>query len=246
MNKLKNLLNTILDAIFPKNITCISCNEELRNEQEKEFCICAACKEKLVYIGDKTQEISNKNLGFTDFVTVFAYDGIARNLIIGFKDGNKPYLGEYIGNFLIAEYKKKSKTVELVTYVPSSKDKINQRGFDPMEIVTKVFSKGSGIKAVCMLKRKNKQIGQTESVERYQNIKGQFEFCGENIKGKSILLIDDVVTTGATAAECSKLLINNGAKKVVLLTFAEAKSFSDYKHQIIKRMEKHSNDRIIC
>lgn len=240
--KIKKFFNVILDAIFPKNITCISCNAELQNDAERKLCICAPCQGKLVYIGDKTQEIANKELGFSEFVTVYAYEGVARSIIIGYKDNNKPYLGEYIANFLINEFNKSKKKVDLVTFVPSSKDKVAQRGFDPMKIVADFFSKGTSIKIVDILSRKSKHKDQTESDDRYENIKGQFAIKNCDIKGKTILLIDDVVTTGATAAECSNLLVKNGAKKVVLLAFSEAKSFNSYKNKTMKRMENHRLD----
>lgn len=242
MCKLKKILKGILNAIFPPNVTCISCNAELKNDEERKICICGSCQKEFDYIGDRKQKIENKDLYIDEFFTVYAYDGKAKNLVVGFKDGNKPYLGEYIAKFIFDIINQKNIKADYISYVPSSKNKKNKRGYDHMRIVADNLYQLSKIAVIDNLGRHNKGADQTQTADRYKNIKGQFYYINDkNIDGKKIILIDDVVTTGATISECARLLKANKASSVILLTFTEAKSFEDYKISPVKRMLKHND-----
>lgn len=225
----------IMDALFPSDITCICCNGELQNDKERQFCVCSSCERQLDNISHRSQEIDNVNLYFTEFHTVFSYSGAAKNLIVGFKDGNKPYLGEYMARFMHSVFLAQYTVADCVAYVPASSKKAAKRGYDHMKIIAEHFAKMSNLPLIMALKRSEQSEDQTESEDRYANIKGQFSLQ-ENIKGRRVLLLDDVVTTGATASECAKVLIEGGAAHVALLTFAEAASFSQYKEHAARRM----------
>lgn len=233
---LSKIWNGIINALFPPDITCICCNAELRNYEERRFGVCAVCDKELDNISYKKQEIANPNLFFTEFYTVFNYSGAAKKLIVGFKDGNKPYLGEYMARFMYDAFREKS-IADCIVYVPASSKKAALRGYDHMKLVAEKFAKLSGIPLFSALKRIKQSEDQTESDDRYANIKGQF-VLQEAVCGSRVLLLDDVVTTGATASECAKTLIEGGAKAVVLLTFAEAASFGQYKSYAVKRMQE--------
>lgn len=245
--KIEEVINITKNILFPKFITCISCGKELINEKEREFSLCKECYEKMKFIGEKIHNIENESLYFKYHLALFSYEDISRKLILHFKDNNNPYLGYYLSNFLYFYYQKNiDKHFDCISFVPSSKKKTRFRGYDPMKIVADEFSKSTKIKLANVLGRKNKSVDQTQSKERYENIKNSFFVVEDKIniiKDKVIVLLDDVVTTGATAKECSKLLIENGAKEVFLYTFAEAKSFRDYKDKNIKRMELHRVDK---
>lgn len=229
------IINGIIDALFPPNITCICCNDELRTDEERRFSVCVDCDKQLDNISYKRQEIANPHLFFTKFYTVFRYSGAAKKLIVGFKDGNKPYLGEYMARFMYEACREKSR-FDCIVHVPASSKKAAQRGYDHMKLVAERFSRLSGIMLFSALKRTKQGEDQTESADRYANIKGQF-VLQEGVEGRRVLLLDDVVTTGATASECAKTLLEGGATEVTLLTFAEAASFEQYKSYAASRMQ---------
>lgn len=241
MSRIRKIINIVLETIYPQNVTCISCNDELQNDKERDNLLCDKCEKEFQYIGDKVQEIENKELQIDNFYTVYAYDGRAKNLVVGFKDGNKPYIGNYIAKNLFGLIQEKMVEADLICYVPSSKQKKSKRGYDHMRIVANTLSKMSNIKVNNSLGRRSKGADQTETEDRYKNIKGQFYYIEANdIKSKTIILIDDVVTTGATISQCAGLLKQNGAGKVILITFTEAKSFADYKCAQVRRMARNS------
>lgn len=107
-----------------------------------------------------------------------------------------------------------------------------QRGFNQAELLAKVVSRRSGVGITNALRRRKQtdpQAGLTRS-QRRTNVAGAFEVSRrEQVEGRHVLLIDDVLTTGATAGACAAALKRAGARRVTLLTLARAdrrKSFS--------------------
>lgn len=108
--------------------------------------------------------------------------------------------------------------------VPLSKKGLISRGFNQSLLISKMLSKELGIllftNTLLKIKDTLPQIG-LNAKQRMKNIKGAFA-VSSNIKGLKLLLVDDVMTTGATARECSKALINAGAKEVIVITLARS------------------------
>ncbi|OGW56791.1 MAG: hypothetical protein A2Z09_01720 [Nitrospirae bacterium RBG_16_43_8] len=108
--------------------------------------------------------------------------------------------------------------------VPLSKSALRERGFNQSLLMAKVISKKlkTPLYMDILLKRKDTlpQVG-LSSKERMKNLKGVFKTSGK-INKLRLLLLDDVMTTGATARECSKTLMSAGAKEVIVITLARA------------------------
>ncbi len=108
--------------------------------------------------------------------------------------------------------------------VPLSKKGLRERGFNQTLLISRVLSKELEIPLYIdmLLKRKDTppQIG-LNAKERIKNLRGAFEVSGK-INDLRLLLLDDVMTTGATARECSKTLIKAGAKEVIVITLARS------------------------
>lgn len=116
--------------------------------------------------------------------------------------------------------------VEIVVPVPLHPKREKRRGFNQAQIIAKELGYIIGIKLVDrnLIKRKN-ILPQTVLVakDRLKNVEGAFEVKNsDEIKGKIVLLIDDVYTTGATIRECSAVLNDAGAKEVRAITIAQA------------------------
>jgi len=108
--------------------------------------------------------------------------------------------------------------------VPLSKSALRERGFNQSLLMAKVISKKlkTPLYMDMLLKRKDTlpQVG-LSAKERMKNLKGAFKTSGK-INKLRLLLLDDVMTTGATARECSKTLMSAGAKEVIVITLARA------------------------
>lgn len=112
--------------------------------------------------------------------------------------------------------------LDIITFSPRRKSQIRSYGFDQAEEMAKAISIKTNIPHRRLLKRRGfsnpqKKLG---AKSRKKNIIGKF-YCTENLQGKRILLVDDVVTTGATVGECAKMLKLQGAKSVYVWTLAQ-------------------------
>jgi ComF family protein len=107
---------------------------------------------------------------------------------------------------------------------------LRERGFNQAVLLVRELSRQTGIPFRKRILRKRKPTVPQVSLsgaEREKAVRGSFHVVGrEELEGKSILLVDDVYTTGATVNECSKVLLAGGAKRVDVLTLAHAVKMS--------------------
>jgi competence protein ComFC len=110
----------------------------------------------------------------------------------------------------------------IITYVPTAGSHVRERGFDGTALIAKNLAKIRGYKIKPMLIKLNsnqqKGVGRKE---RLAQLKGSFGVINfDVVRGAEILLVDDVVTTGATIEECCRMLLKSGAKSVDVAVFA--------------------------
>lgn len=123
---------------------------------------------------------------------------------------------------------------DLVTSVPLNRERINSRGYNQSNLIALPIALAFGVpflpRAVQRVRCTLSQVGLSIS-QRHANVKGAFTAEKSIILGKSVLLVDDVVTTGATIASCSEALIKAGASKVYCISIAKTplKTVSDDK-----------------
>lgn len=112
----------------------------------------------------------------------------------------------------------------VIVYLPRTGKAKRREGFDQSERLAKALSVESGIpfvSAICRTGRSKEQKSLQRN-ERFQNVKGKFSLKNpEDVKGKCVFLLDDIVTTGAGMSECVKLLRHSGAKFVLCLCIAQ-------------------------
>lgn len=109
---------------------------------------------------------------------------------------------------------------DVATYIPATREARRRRGFDHMELITQYFSHLSGICAEqLILKHKTEDQRKLNKEERLRNVFGSFEITA-SVKGRRILLIDDVITTGATLKSAGYVLRQAGADSVEALCLA--------------------------
>ncbi|AIY84591.1 ComF family protein [Clostridium baratii] len=205
LNILEYLKDCFLEIIFPAPYKCIVCNE---TEEEG---LCKECRRTI------TECTESEHFGY--------YKGALKELIFLFKF-NKDFLA---GEILVDLIKDKLNGIEkdyIITYIPISKKSMRKRGFNQCEYIAKKLSKIHGLKCINTLKKikETKCQKQLTKKERLENIKNSFGVIDKKlIENNRFILIDDVLTTGATIKEGIRVLKENGAKEIKLLTIAKSR-----------------------
>lgn len=156
------------------------------------------------------------------------YESVLHELIHAFKYGGNPTLGERLGR-LMADHAYPGfhvRDYSLIVPVPLHSRRLRQRGYNQSVILAREIAKRHG---VAMDFRALRRIVDTDSQtglkkkERQSNIKHAFSLPDpEAIRGRRVLLVDDVYTTGSTLGECARILLEGGADAVGALTLARA------------------------
>lgn len=227
--------NYLLDILFPKFCfgcgkegtflcpDCQSCIEML----EDVFCFCDNPK-RLPEAG-KCSSCRTKKLDGL-FFAVSYQNKLVRKMIQEFKyepfikDLAEPLANLIINHIFLLREGNRFEEGDVLIPIPLTRKKIKNRGYNQSEETAKGLSKELKIPVItdCLIKMKETLPQMELSKEkRKENVKGVFEVKNEEeIKGKKILLVDDVYTTGAAMEECAKILKQAGAKEVWGVTIA--------------------------
>jgi predicted amidophosphoribosyltransferase len=115
---------------------------------------------------------------------------------------------------------------DCISWVPVSKKRLRKRGYDQVELIAKVAAEALGLPLVSTLYKFRDTPPQSsirDFAKRRANVLGAYKpIAPETVSGKRVLLLDDVVTTGATASECARVLLTAGAKDVSFAAVAAA------------------------
>ena len=236
--KMFQFKNKILDLIYPNNIKCGFCNEELNERAHNNTC--CSCLNSLPFITNPCEKCgtelgtSKKGICFRCFKTnrsfdiarsVFSYEGEAKNIVQKIKYFGKVQHIEMIVNYLIEAYQKYSMKADCVTFVPMFKKKLKLRGYNQAKLLAEEFCKQTKLPLYDFCEKIMDNTSQTELdfKARLENVKDTFKFKTElksEIKDKRVLVIDDIFTTGATTNEVCKVLLEKGAKECFVFTLA--------------------------
>ncbi len=226
----KYFANNLFDFILPR--FCCSCKTKLSVNQNT---MCVDCLSKIQRSNSSRlqREFERKffnNKIISEFYSPFVFekDKELQHAIHALKYDKKFPVGIFLGKVLAAEIKS-SKTnwkFDLIIPIPLHQLKKAERGYNQAYYIAKGVGK---IFKVKVSDRSVKRIKYTESQttmnlnEREENISGAFKVkWNTQVRGKNILLLDDVITTGATISECGKILLEAGASKVYAASIAIA------------------------
>ncbi|OGD61939.1 hypothetical protein A2215_02260 [Candidatus Berkelbacteria bacterium RIFOXYA2_FULL_43_10] len=214
-----------LDILFPKvciecrsygGDVCIECVKKIERVKTSTCFYCGKIeKNGLICVGCR----DNNDTNITGIITSTIYEeGPTKEMIHYLKYCGYRDLSEMLGE-LIVERLKYSIIIKgaVVVPVPMHKNREIARGYNQAELLARYVSKELNSPGGLALKRTkdNPQQMKLKRGKRLENIKGSIECIDlELVKGKCVLLIDDVATTGATLSECARVLKDNGAKKV--------------------------------
>ena len=209
----------LINLLFPPK--CILCGKLLeKNEQD----LCRECRvDSPEYPGAKD------TIQFLDsFTAVWYYEGNVRRSLLRYKFYNCRSFANGYGRMLAMKLLRENPDgFDCITWVPVSFLRKLTRGYDQVELLANAVGKELAMEPVPLLKkvRHNRpQSGISGAAERRANVLGAYrELNREAIAGKRILLLDDILTTGATAGECARVLLTNGAKEVHCAAVAAAR-----------------------
>lgn len=218
------LFNKILNIIYPPK--CIFCQQILHHNALLH--ICSDCYNGLPFgqmaVLATAQEDEDN---FCDgAISVFQYTGVVKESLIRFKFYNEPGYYKTYAKLIADKFAKMAdiKQYDLVMSVPLHKHKEVSRGYNQAYLISKELGRELKLpEGSRFLRRSRYTEAQSllDKQKRSQNVKGAFEITSpEKVKGKTILLVDDILTTGSTLEECSRELKNAGAIKVTAVVVA--------------------------
>lgn len=207
----KKIFGFVFDFLFPRK--CGVCNKLNDNF------VCKDCLKKINVF--KIYNFSEEG------IWIYRYEGIVRNLIIDYKFKDKSYLCELFANCILSDgvVCKIIKKYDIILPVPLHKKRFKERGYNQSKLISDILAQKLGVQTFddVLVKIKNTlPQGKNLLHDRRKSIKGAF--CVENpdkIRGKNVLIFDDIYTTGNTANECKKIIEESGAKSVEILTIAK-------------------------
>jgi ComF family protein len=165
---------------------------------------------------------------FTMARALAAFEGSLQAAIHRWKYEGKTHLTPFFADWMAEGLNRywELHFLDLLLPVPLHPQRLRERGFNQALLLTKELSRRTGIPYLkTILKKKKPTLPQVNlsGMEREKGLREAFHVTEkEELLGKSVLLVDDVYTTGATVNECSKVLLKGGAEKVNVLTLAHA------------------------
>ena len=240
---LKYFKEVFFDFLAPKDITCYICGKDLK--KKTKTCICDDCKSKIGFIKFECNKCGRETVGvgyclsctsqkyyFDRAISVADYYSGANLLIYRLKKYSQRYLARSMAYFMYCAYINSGINVDMVLSVPILKQLLKQRGFNQSKDLLIHFNK------LAKLKDMSFNITQVKVVDYQKNLDSKSRFSASRDKyklnnakvfaDKNVLIIDDVLTTGATASEIARILKLAGANKVYVLTFASVMLEKDF------------------
>ena len=219
------LVNWLLELLFPPK--CLLCRRVLADE---ELDLCHDCR-------TSESECTNyqKKLPFIDsWAAVWYYEDTPRRSLLRYKfRGKRSYANGY-GRLLAMKLQERHPDgFDVLTWVPVSPLRKFSRGYDQVELLARAVGAELGIEPIPALRKIRHncpQSGIIGDVQRRANVLGVYRVENpELIRQKKILLLDDIITTGATAGECARVLLTAGAKEIHCGAMAVARHRSNNK-----------------
>lgn len=215
---MKKFINSLLDLIYRKK--CYFCGKSKHSVK-----MCPECFEKLEY----NNFLANRIILGVDIFCAGVYTKELQKLIRGLKYHKQKDLAYYQAKFMYEYFKNidvlQNKEFEVVA-VPQHKNRIKKRKYNHMELVCEEFAKLAkfecNFELIARIKDTKPQYKLSRN-ERLKNLSDAFVVDKTKISEKTVLIIDDICTTGSTFEEMIKVLTKNGVKNIVCFATVSAR-----------------------
>ncbi len=210
-------IQALLELLYPRK--CVLCGKILEQE---ELDLCRKCRVE----GPTCPHLHTK-YPFLDSVTaVWRYEGMVRGSILRYKFQGRRHYADCYGRLLAMKLQQEQREFDLLTWIPISSKRYRRRGFDQVELLARSVGRELGMEPVRLLYKIHDNPPQSRisgRAERRANVLGVYQSVSrQQVEGKRILLLDDILTTGATAGECARVLLTAGAAEVHCAVIAAA------------------------
>ena len=206
-----------MSLLFPRK--CVLCRKVL---EKYETDLCHECRKTVPELEKPKLKISF----VARWTAVWYYKDNVRRSLLRYKFYNARSYAAIYGRFLAMKIQKEDLHFELLTYVSTGWLRRWKRGYDHVALFAEAVGKELGVPAVKTLKKIRQVKPQSrirDAAARRANVLGAYRVIDpELVKGKRVLLLDDIITTGATISECAKVLLVAGAKEVFCAAVAAA------------------------
>lgn len=206
----------VLDLLFPPK--CPFCGCLL----EKGLLLCPECRRDLPWLGGAAERGVELTAGCW---SPLRYEGAVRKAVHDYKFHGQRARSKPFGALVAQCVADNRLEFDLVSWPSLSKGRLRERGYDQAQLLACEVALAAGRPLSRTLDKAERpaQSGQAGIEARRVNLLGAYTpCCPEEVRGKTVLLVDDVITTGATLSECAKTLRVAGAKAVVCATLARA------------------------
>ena len=231
---LSSYLKTVKNIVFP--CLCLCCEEKISCGP-----ICLKCQEKITFLSgnlcrycarplsaDKPicSLCQNKLHPYNRLISATAYKEPIVSLIHLFKYKNYDYLDKFFSSLIVKHLNDihfKPFSYDFIIPVPMHKHKLKIRGYNQAQLLAKLLSNNFKIPLrndIIDTVNIRPSQAKLQKQKRQENVKGVFA-ARKNLKNKKIILIDDIFTTGATAASCCQALAEKQADKIVVITLSK-------------------------
>lgn len=208
----------MLDFLFPR--LCAGCRQRLTSSEKH---LCCACLRELPRTNYHLMQTSPLEQMFWGHIPIecatalyFFSGNSPRSAIHHLKYRNAPHIGEYLGQILAEEISESRffESIDCIVPIPLATRRLLSRKYNQCDWIARGISRQTGIPVILDAVRRirnNKTQTRLSTNERWENVEGIFQLVHpENVAGKHILLVDDVITTGATTISCAQTLMEAG------------------------------------
>ena len=212
------LFSLLVDLFYPPK--CVRCGKLLEQE-ERDLCMeCRKLPEQEVRQISKPRKAAS-------VTAVCYYEELVRESLLRYKFRDKPCYAQAYGRLLADKIRQAEIRYDLITWVPVSARRRRRRGYDQAQLLAQATAEALGTEATATLCKHRDipaQSGIQDAARRRANVLGVYRVLPRAaVQGKEILLIDDILTTGATLSEAIRMLLEAGAGEVHAAVFAAAR-----------------------
>ncbi|MBP9838997.1 MAG: ComF family protein [Proteobacteria bacterium] len=253
-------LNGIIDFLYPR--TCSACEKQTCSSEQRDNFFCPDCSQLLAVrhqaslcsiCGEDYFSVSGDICPFCRIFaednlrlrSIFKYEPQIKKIIKQFKYHNQRFLAEYFSYQLfdaLINKKLYPRIIwDIVLPLPSSVSMLSERGFNHCYLITKRLAEKLQLPCYILALQRNKDCNAQARLKlskRLDNVEDSFTAERSYVRDRNILLVDDVITSGATIFSATKALFLSGAKGIDVLTVARSSNFSKNRLKLLLQLNE--------